>query len=274
MVSWCGSRSRWRRRRPGGGSGGPAARGRRRRWGRTPGRRPGRRGRGRRRAWPARPRRRRGRRCRPSPVQRVGHIHPAAVAADLDHLGAAAQRLVGCGRVRLAADDAAEADRAGLARVEDVADVVLLELAGAPARHVQPAVVHRQVDVADQRGHRPEGLEGRGQQVGVGRLGRDGDDLAGRPAVPVAVPEEDRPRQVLDADDHPDEPPGLGRVVGGRTSSTIWWASPRSMRWVSLRSDMLQKLRWWPNLRPSRSSGSRPFSIIDGVAHSEVMTVS
>ena len=37
---------------------------------------------------------------------------------------------------------------------------------------------------------------------------------------------------------------------------------------------MLQKLRWWPNRRPSRSSGLRPFSIIEGVPHSEVMTVS
>ena len=35
MVSGCGSRSRWRRRRLGGGSGGPAGRGTPRRWGRT-----------------------------------------------------------------------------------------------------------------------------------------------------------------------------------------------------------------------------------------------
>src|SRR5215218_8871179 len=63
-------------------------------------------------------------------------------------------------------------------------------------------------------GTAPEGLEGRGELVGVGRLGRDGDDLGGRPLVAVAVPEEDRPRQVLDAGDHAHEPPGLGRVVG------------------------------------------------------------
>ena len=42
----------------------------------------------------------------------------------------------------LAADNAAQTDRPGLARVEDVGDVVLLELAGAPAGHIQPAVVH------------------------------------------------------------------------------------------------------------------------------------
>jgi hypothetical protein len=37
---------------------------------------------------------------------------------------------------------------------------------------------------------------------------------------------------------------------------------------------MLQKFRWWPNLRPSRSSGFRPFSTIEGVPHSEVIRVS
>jgi hypothetical protein len=46
----------------------------------------------------------------------------------------------------------------------------------------------------------------------------------------------------------------------GRTSRTIWCWSPRSTRWVSRRSDMLQKFRWWPNRRPSRSSGFSPFS--------------
>jgi hypothetical protein len=101
-----------------------------------------------------------------------------------------------------------------VSRGEDVGHVVLLELAGAPTRHIQPAVVHRQVDVRDQWGHGPEGLEGRREQLGVGRLGRDGDDLGRGPAVAVAVPQEHRPRQVLDADHHPDKAPGLGRVVG------------------------------------------------------------
>jgi hypothetical protein len=63
-------------------------------------------------------------------------------------------------------------------------------------------------------GTAPKGFEGRGQQVGVGRLGRDGDGLVGGPAVAVAVPQPDRGGQVLDADDHPGEAPGLGGVVG------------------------------------------------------------
>src|SRR6266508_249653 len=69
----------------------------------------------------------------PDPVEGVGDVHAAAVAADLDHLRPAGEPQPRRGGVGLAADDAAQADRAGLARVEDVADVVLLELAGAPA---------------------------------------------------------------------------------------------------------------------------------------------
>ena len=72
----------------------------------------------------------------------------------------------------------------------------------------------------------------------------------------------------------PTNPQVLDGSWAGRSSSTIWCWSPRSIRWVSLRSDMLQKFRWCPKRRPSRSSGLRPFSNMDGVAHSEVMTVS
>src|SRR5215218_10227759 len=64
-------------------------------------------------------------------------------------------------------------------------------------------------------GTAPKGLSAGGEQLGVGRLGRDGDHLADRPALPLAVPEEDRAGKVLDADHHADEAPGLGGVVGG-----------------------------------------------------------
>ncbi len=64
----------------------------------------------------------------------------------------------------------------------------------------------------------------------------------------------------------PANPQAFDGSCAGRSSSTIWWASPRSMRWVSLRSDMLQKFKWCPNFRPSRSSGFSPSSIIDGRA--------
>ena len=70
----------------------------------------------------------------------IGDVQAAAVAADLHHLRAAAERLIGHGRVRVAATSA-EPHRAGLAGGERVADVVLLQLPGAPAGHVQPAVI-------------------------------------------------------------------------------------------------------------------------------------
>src|SRR6266550_2912767 len=52
------------------------------------------------------------------------------------------------GGVWAAAHDAAHAHGPRLFRVVRIADVVLFELAGPPAGHVQPAVVDRQVDVA------------------------------------------------------------------------------------------------------------------------------
>src|SRR6266487_3211407 len=75
----------------------------------------------------------------PRPVQRVGDVDAPAVAADLDHLRPAAEPLAGRGRVRLAPYDPAELDRAGLARVERVGDVVLLEFPCAPAGLVESA---------------------------------------------------------------------------------------------------------------------------------------
>src|SRR5205809_3846595 len=67
----------------------------------------------------------------PGAVERVGQVDPAAVAADLDHLGSAVQGTVL--RVGALRDDAAQPHRAGQLRLEWVGDVVLLELAGAPA---------------------------------------------------------------------------------------------------------------------------------------------
>src|SRR5439155_11044274 len=75
----------------------------------------------------------------PAGVQRVGQVDALAVAADLDHLRAAVDRT--CGRVGALADDAADANAAGLDRVAGIGHVIPLQLAGAPARHVQIAVV-------------------------------------------------------------------------------------------------------------------------------------
>ena len=56
-------------------------------------------------------------------------------------------------------------------------DVVLLQIAGAPTGDVEEAIVHRQVDVGDEQRNRLEALECRRQNVGIGRLGRNLDDL-------------------------------------------------------------------------------------------------
>jgi hypothetical protein len=112
-------------------------------------------------------------------------------------------------------DDAAQVHRACLARVLGVADVVLLQLARAEARDVEPAVVDGEVDVGDERRHRAEGLERRRELGGVGGLGGDRDRLLRRPLVALAAPEPHRGGEVLDADHDADEAPRLARVVGG-----------------------------------------------------------
>jgi len=69
----------------------------------------------------------------PRRVQRVSEVHPSTVAADLHHLRSTGQRQIGSRRVRLASHNPAKANRGGLARMERVADVELLEFACAPA---------------------------------------------------------------------------------------------------------------------------------------------
>src|SRR5882757_4096064 len=112
-----------------------------------------------------------------------------------------------------AAHDAAQVHRADLLGVGRIGHVVLLELAGAPAGHVEPLVVHGQVDVGDQWRNRLERLERGRQVVLVGRLGGDGDGLLGGPVVAVAVPAPHRGGQVGGGDDHADEAPCGFRVV-------------------------------------------------------------
>ncbi len=92
--------------------------------------------------------------------------------------------------------------------------VELLHLAGAPAGHVEEPVVDREVDVGDDRRHRGERLQRGRQQVRVGGLGGDGDDLLGLPLVAVAEPAPDRAGQVLGGDHDADEAPGRLGVVG------------------------------------------------------------
>ena len=117
----------------------------------------------------------------PRSVERVRDVDATAVAAHLDHLRPARQPLVRRRGVRDPPDDPAEPHRAHLARVRRVRHVVLLELAGAPARDVEHAVVDGEVDVGDQRRDGAEGLQRGRQQLRVRGLGRDRDHLVARP---------------------------------------------------------------------------------------------
>ena len=72
----------------------------------------------------------------------------------------------------------------------------------------------------------------------------------------------------------PTKPYSLVGSWAGRSSSAIWCSSPRSTVWMLVRVFMSQKCSRCPYLRPSSRSGTIPFSIIDGVPHSEVMATS
>src|SRR5262245_47574730 len=60
----------------------------------------------------------------PRRVQSVGEVHTRAVATDFDHLRTAVEWLSGLRRMPCANDDAANAERAGLPRIEGIGHVV------------------------------------------------------------------------------------------------------------------------------------------------------
>src|SRR5947207_14152920 len=77
----------------------------------------------------------------PRRVERVGPVDPFAVAADLDHLGAACIGLAI--RMRRTAYITAGADRSGELRLSGIGDIVLTHLAGAPTGDVEKLAIHR-----------------------------------------------------------------------------------------------------------------------------------
>src|SRR5262245_48567934 len=125
-------------------------------------------------------------------IERIGEVDAASIPADLDHLRTAAEPSVAGGGMGCARDNAADAHLAGELRVERVGYVVLLQVAGTPARHVKEPVIHREVDIGYQRRAGLEALEHRRKMLGIGRLRRYGDDLARRPFPVFAEPGPDR----------------------------------------------------------------------------------
>src|SRR6476469_1901672 len=79
----------------------------------------------------------------PRCVERIGEIDALAIAADLNHLWTAVERLSGLTGMGRTAHDTAEMDRACLFGVSRVRNVVLDELPGPPARNIEEAVVER-----------------------------------------------------------------------------------------------------------------------------------
>ncbi len=149
----------------------------------------------------------------PRRIERVGPVHAPAVATDLDHLRAARERAAV--RVRRTARDAADAHRPREHRVVRVRHVILAHLAGAPARHVQEAIVERQVDVGHERRHRAESLQQRRQLVGRGRFGRDRRGFLRMELAAFAPPGPDRAFEIGRIDHDADESVFAHRVVRG-----------------------------------------------------------
>src|SRR6476659_607535 len=107
----------------------------------------------------------------PRRVERIGPVHPLAIATDLYHLRTACICLTVW--VRRAADNAADVDRARKLRLSGVGDVVLTHLAGSPASDIQKLIVHGQVDVSYQRRNGAEALQKRWQLILIRRLRRN-----------------------------------------------------------------------------------------------------
>src|SRR5436190_2020904 len=97
-------------------------------------------------------------------VERVGEIHAPAVTADLDHLRSAIQRTI---RLWMsgARDNASDPDLSSQPGVEGIRYVILLEIAGAPAGNIEETIIHREIDIRDERRHRLERLESRRQLI-------------------------------------------------------------------------------------------------------------
>src|SRR5262249_17047750 len=137
-----------------------------------------------------------------------------AITADLDHLRSAIQCTIRLG-MSGTRDDPSYPDLARELGVEGIGYVILLEIAGAPAGYIEETIIHRQIDIGDERRHRLERLEGRRQLIFGRRLGRNLYDLPDRPLAAVAVPGPDRSGEILEADHTIDEAVRLGRVMGG-----------------------------------------------------------
>ena len=96
-----------------------------------------------------------------------------------------------------------------------IGDVVLTHLAGAPAGDVEKLVVHRQVDVGDQRRHRAKALQQRRQLILRRGLWRDRRRLLDVELAALAPPGPDRAFEVGGVDHDAEEAVFANRIVRG-----------------------------------------------------------
>src|SRR6516225_3281486 len=83
----------------------------------------------------------------PRRVERVCPVDPAAIAADLHHLGTTGIRLAA--GMRRAPRNAADVNRPGKLWLSRVSDVVLTHLAGPPAGDIKEPIIHGEINVGD-----------------------------------------------------------------------------------------------------------------------------
>src|SRR5208283_2640075 len=104
-------------------------------------------------------------------------------------------------------------ERADFLRMKRIGNIVLQELAGSPARDVKEAVVEREVDVGDERGHGLEPLEQGRQLFRIGRLGWYFDHFVHTPFAILPMPNPDRSGLVFQGDDDTEKSVGAAGVV-------------------------------------------------------------
>src|SRR5439155_10718968 len=113
----------------------------------------------------------------PRRVEAIAKVNTLTVATDFYHLRPAIESLFWFGRVRRPTHDTAQADGAGLLRVERIADVILDKFTRAPARNVEISIIQRKIDVGDQRRLCFEPLQKRRQLRRICWRGWNFDDL-------------------------------------------------------------------------------------------------
>src|SRR6185295_6054345 len=83
----------------------------------------------------------------PGLIERVCEVDPAAVAADLDHLLRPVERRIGGSGMRRAPYDASQMHGSGQLWIERIGNIVLPNLARAPARNIKKTIIEREVDI-------------------------------------------------------------------------------------------------------------------------------